>query len=201
MKTLIIDNFDSFTYNLYQSVGELKGNPVIYKNNGINLEKIAQLKPTHIIISPGPGTVENRQDFGICRDVILKFGTSTPLLGVCLGHQGIIHAFGGKIEHAPKIMHGKQSLIEHDNSNLFKNVTNPFTAMRYHSLCGSSKDFPHDLTVTARVRDEKTIMGTQHVKFPIFGIQFHPESFGTPEGKKILKNFLQSQLISKPSPA
>lgn len=190
IKTLIIDNYDSFTYNLYQYLGELKADPIVFSNDGVSLEKILRLKPSHIIISPGPGNPTNTADFGMCREIILKFGPQVPLLGVCLGHQGIIDVFGGTIEHAPYIMHGKSSLIEHDNSGLFKDIPNPFMAMRYHSLCGSDKNFPKELKITAKVQGENTIMAVQHIKFPIFGIQFHPESFGTPEGKKILRHFL-----------
>lgn len=192
MKTLIIDNYDSFTYNLYQYIGELGGNPTVKLNDKISIEEIKKLSPTHIIISPGPGTAEKTEDFGICREVITKLGHSTPLLGVCLGHQGIIRAFGGKIEPAPKIMHGKQSLIDHDGSGLFHDVKNPFLAMRYHSLCGSRENFPKELRIDAWIKEDKTIMGIKHINFPIFGIQFHPESFATPEGKKILSNFLNT---------
>jgi len=196
LKTLIIDNYDSFTYNLYQYFAELKANPVVFANDKITIEQIQKLKPSHIVISPGPGTVENPKDFGICEQTILKFGPKIPLLGVCLGHQGIAKAFGAKIEHAEQIMHGKTSQIEHNGQGIFANVPNPFTAMRYHSLCVSPKNFPKELTITARVHSEKpgeegTIMALQHNKYPIFGIQFHPESFETPEGKLILKNFLQ----------
>lgn len=190
MKTLIIDNYDSFTYNLYQYFAELKANPTVKTNDGITVGEIERFKPTHIVLSPGPGTVEKKEDFGICRDVILKFGPTVPLLGVCLGHQGIAHAFGGTIEHAPKIMHGKTSEIEHNGKNIFRGIPTPFTAMRYHSLCVSPRNFPKELLITARVKEEGTVMALQHSQFPIFGIQFHPESFATEHGKQILKNFL-----------
>lgn len=190
MKTLIIDNYDSFTYNLYQYFAELKANPTVKTNDSVTVKEIERLNPTHIVISPGPGTVENPEDFGVCKDVILKLGPKIPLLGVCLGHQGVAHAFGGTIGHAPQIMHGKTSVIEHDQKSIFKGIPNPFTAMRYHSLCVSPKNFPKELTITARAKGEGTIMALQHSQFPIFGIQFHPESFGTEHGKQILKNFL-----------
>jgi len=195
MKTLIIDNYDSFSFNLYQFVAESGGNPEVRKNDGISLHEIEKGSFTHIIISPGPGTVENPADFGICKEIILKIGLKTPLMGVCLGHQGIAHAFGAKIIRAPLIMHGKKSQVEHDKSPLFEGIPSPFTAMRYHSLCVSPVDFPPDLKITAwtiedRMAENKTIMGIEHGKFPIFGIQFHPESFGTPEGKRIITNFL-----------
>ncbi len=149
------------------------------------------MKPDRIVISPGPGTVEKPKDFGICHEVILKFGPKIPLLGVCLGHQGIARAFGGTIEHSPKIMHGKTSLIKHSGAGIFKGIPNPFTAMRYHSLCVSAKNFPKELIITAQTKDDSPIMALQHSQYPIFGIQFHPESFATPEGKKILGNFLR----------
>ena len=186
MKTLILDNYDSFTFNLYQAVAFLKGNPVVFKNDGISLEEMEKLKPTHIIISPGPGTAVNKKDFGVCSEVIKK--TKVPLLGVCLGHQGIIAAFGGKIERAPKIMHGKTSAIHLDTScPIFKGLPKKIEAMRYHSLIGDS--VPEILKVTAETEDG-LVMGVRHEKKPIFGIQFHPESFKTPFGNKILKNFL-----------
>lgn len=190
MKTLIIDNYDSFTWNLYQYIGELEGNPVVYKNDAITAEKVTRLAPSHIIISPGPGTVTNRNDFGVCQEIIGRAGPTVPLLGVCLGHQGIAAAFGGQIERAPVIMHGKQSLIEHAGMGILSGIENPFKAMRYHSLRVSEKNFPEVLRVTARVQHEGTIMALQHSRYPIFGIQFHPESFGTPAGKQILNNFL-----------
>jgi len=190
MKTLIIDNYDSFTYNLYQYFAELKASPVVYTNDRITIDQIQKINPSHIVISPGPGTVENPKDFGICQETILKFGPTIPLLGVCLGHQGIAHAFGGKIEPANKIMHGKTSQIHHNGKTIFKGIANPLTAMRYHSLCVSEKNFPKELVITARTQDDDTIMALEHSQYPIFGIQFHPESFQTPEGKNILKNFL-----------
>lgn len=190
MKTLIIDNYDSFTYNLYQYLGELGGNPVVYRNNELSIEKIADIEATHIVLSPGPGTVENPQDFGVCEKVILEYMDKMPILGVCLGHQGIARALGGKIEQSKQIMHGKQSDIEHSGEGILRDLPNPFSAMRYHSLCVSKQQFPAELKIAARARKEGTIMAIQHSQYPLFGIQFHPESFGTPEGKKIIRNFL-----------
>ena len=180
-----MDNYDSFTFNLYQAVAFLGGNPVVYKNDEIPIAEIEKLKPTHIIISPGPGTAVNEEDFRICRSVIRE--SKVPLLGVCLGHQGIVAEFGGKIAEAPKIMHGKTSKISLDTTcPIFKGQPKEIEAMRYHSLIGDS--IPKDLKVVARAGE--LVMGVQHIKKPTFGIQFHPESFKTPEGNKILKNFL-----------
>ncbi len=142
------------------------------------------------MISPGPGTVNNPDDFGICEEAIRHFAGKKPLLGVCLGHQGIIKAFGGKIETAPQIIHGKQSFIHHDNSTLFKNIPSPFPAMRYHSLCGSRDGFPAELKITAVSEEDDVIMAIEHCQFKLFGIQFHPESFMTDEGRQIILNFL-----------
>lgn len=164
----------------------MKGNPVVFKNDEISLKEIKKLKPTHIIISPGPGTAVNKKDFGICSEVIKE--TKVPLLGVCLGHQGIIAAFGGKIKRAPLIMHGKTSTINLDTScPIFKGLPKKIEAMRYHSLIGETA--PKILKVIAET-ENGLIMGVRHKSLPIFGIQFHPESFKTPSGGKILKNFL-----------
>ena len=189
MKTLLIDNYDSFTYNLYQYIGELGGNPIVKKNDEVNREAVEKLSPTHIVLSPGPGTPEKDSDFGICQEVILTLGKHIPLLGVCLGHQGIVYAFGGKIIPAPEVRHGKTSAIQHDGKTIFTGIANPFTAMRYHSLLADSTTLPDCLEISAVTEDE-LIMGVRHKTYPIEGIQFHPESIGTHEGKKILKNFL-----------
>ncbi|EKD94036.1 MAG: Para-aminobenzoate/anthranilate synthase glutamine amidotransferasecomponent II [uncultured bacterium] len=189
MKTLLIDNYDSFTYNLYQYIGELGGNPIVKKNDEVNREAVEKLSPTHIVLSPGPGTPEKDSDFGICQEVILTLGKHIPLLGVCLGHQGIVYAFGGKIIPAPEVRHGKTSAIQHDGKTIFTGIANPFTAMRYHSLLADRTTLPDCLEISAVTEDE-LIMGVRHKTYPIEGIQFHPESIGTHEGKKILKNFL-----------
>lgn len=200
MKTLIIDNFDSFTYNLYQYVAELGGNPEVYRNNGITLDEIARRGYTHIIISPGPGSPDKKKDFGICADVIQMLSPSMPILGVCLGHQGIIHYMGGRVVRAPKPVHGKRSEIRMksngakmqgcDTPNIFAGVPKTIEAMRYHSLIGERKSMPAKLIVTAETTKDNLVMAVQHVHYPLYGVQFHPESIGTPEGKKILKNFL-----------
>lgn len=190
MKTLIIDNYDSFTFNLFQYVAELGGKPVVYKNDAISVEDIHALAPTHIILSPGPGTVEDSADFGVCSAVLAEF-PDTPVLGVCLGHQGIIYHCGGKIVRAPKIMHGKTSSIVHTDDGIFSGVENPFSAMRYHSLIGDRACIPACLKITAETADDHLVMGVQHRERPLFGVQFHPESIRTLEGKKILRNFLR----------
>lgn len=190
MKTLIIDNYDSFTYNLYQFFGELGGNPTVVRNDHLTLPEVKKGSFSHIVISPGPGDPSDPAYFGICKDVILTFGKDIPILGVCLGHQGIIYAFGGKIIRAPLIKHGKTSVIKHNQQGIFKDVRNPLVGMRYHSLIGGRTNLPEVLEVTAVSSDDKAIMGVAHKKFPVFGVQFHPESIGTQEGKKILMNFL-----------
>lgn len=196
-KTLLIDNFDSFTFNLYQYLGELKASPIVFRNNEITIKNIIELEPTHIIISPGPGTVENNNDFGVCRELLTTIcttglhGKCVPLLGICLGHQGIIRYFDGKIEHAPSISHGRRSNIKITApSILYKDVPDGFEAMRYHSLIGTNPS--SELTITSVLEgNEKVIMSVEHKTLPIYGIQYHPESIGTSYGKKILENFLR----------
>jgi anthranilate synthase component II len=190
MKTIILDNYDSFTYNLYQYVAELNGKPLVYRNDALTVNQLADMRPDRIIISPGPGNPEDPSYFGICRQVIAELGPTTPILGVCLGHQGIIHAFGGKVVRAPQPMHGKTSVVYHNNVGLFKGLRNGFDVMRYHSLMGEMASLPSCLEVTAKTWDD-IIMGVQHKEYPIHGIQFHPESIGTSNGKRILKAFLQ----------
>jgi anthranilate synthase component 2 len=190
MRTLIIDNYDSFTFNLYQQIGICGGNPLVIENDQINIQEINKINPTHIVLSPGPGTVLNEKDFGISMEVIQKLYQSLPILGVCLGHQGIAKAFGAEIITAPSIKHGKTSRIEHNQKDIFKNIENPFFGMRYHSLSVADTNFPPELIVAARSLDDDVIMAIQHRQYPLFGIQFHPESFLTPVGETIIKNFL-----------
>lgn len=189
MKTLIIDNYDSFTYNLYQYLGELGAEPEVYRNDELSLADVRHMCPERIVISPGPGSPDDPAYFGVCRDVILELGPTTPLLGVCLGHQGICYVLGGSVVRAPLVVHGKTWMIEHDGSRLFAGLPNPMQVMRYHSLLGSERDLPKDLRVTARTKDG-LLMAVEHRRYPIFGVQFHPESIGTPQGKDLLANFL-----------
>jgi len=193
MKTLIIDNYDSFTYNLYQLIGELGGNPVVVRNDEDTLDEIRKENYSHIVISPGPGSPDDFSYFGVCREVILKLGKSIPLLGVCLGHQGIVSAFGGKVVKADVVKHGKTSTISHNTAGIFAGVASPLVGMRYHSLVGERKSIPDVLEVTATSLDDDGVMGVRHNNYPIFGVQFHPESVGTDEGKKIIRNFLKSR--------
>lgn len=195
MKTLILDNYDSFTYNLYQYCAQLNANPVVARNDKITTDEIEKNGYTHIIISPGPGYPNNKKDFGVCGKVIKKFTSKLPILGVCLGHQGIIHCFGGRIIRAPVPVHGKRSLIRIQNLNtLFKGLPEVIEAMRYHSLIGDAKKIPEELDIIAETTNDHLVMAVAHKKFPLFGVQFHPESIGTPHGKKILQNFLETKM-------
>ena len=182
---LLIDNYDSFTFNLAQYLGELGAPPVVRRNDEVSLDEIASMKPSHIVISPGPGRPE---DAGVSVEIIRAFGPVTPLLGVCLGHQGIGIAFGGTVVRAPQLMHGKVSSIQHDGRGVFRGVSQPFVAGRYHSLIVADP-LPADLEAAART-DDGTLMGVRHRQFPIHGVQFHPESVLTGEGKHLLRNFL-----------
>ena len=183
---LILDNYDSFTYNLVQYFGELGCEPVVRRNDAISVDEIAKLKPTHICISPGPG---RPAEAGISEEVVRRFAPSVPLLGVCLGHQCIAEVFGGQVVHADRLMHGKTSEIHHDGSGVFAGLPNPFSATRYHSLIVAPETLPDELALTAKTA-EGEIMGLQHREFPLHGVQFHPESILTGQGKKLLANFL-----------
>ena len=216
MKTLIIDNYDSFTYNLYQYIGEVLAcaqsagdiddfSVMVKRNDELDLESIKQLKPDRIVISPGPGSPDDPAYFGICAQVIEELGKTIPTLGVCLGMQGIVHVFGGRIVKAALPMHGKVSAIKHNDSGLFRNLPVPLEVMRYHSLVAEPASFPDELEITAFYREQDEdqgvdtaspvdntleIMGIKHRHYPIYGIQFHPESFATEAGKELLANFL-----------
>lgn len=186
---LMIDNYDSFTYNLVQYFGELGADLKVYRNDALTLAAIKRMPVEQIVISPGPGRPENA---GISVDLIREFAGKIPILGVCLGHQCIGYAYGGKIIRAKKLMHGKTSMIRHNNKEIFKGIENPFEATRYHSLVIDKKTMPKSLEVTARTSDGE-IMGVRHKVFPLWGVQFHPESILTSAGKGILKNFLNSK--------
>jgi len=184
---LMIDNYDSFTYNLVQYLGELGEELIVRRNDQITVAEIEKLAPKRIVISPGPGRPEKA---GICVEIIRAFAGKIPILGVCLGHQAIAFAFGGKIVPAKKLMHGKTSQITHDRKTIFQSLKNPFTATRYHSLAVEEKSLPKDFEVSARAEDGE-IMGIRHKEFPLEGVQFHPESILTEEGKNLLANFLK----------
>lgn len=217
MKVLIIDNYDSFTYNLYQFIGEVLTSArlkeqiddfsiIVKRNDEVTLEDIRTLKPNRIIISPGPGSPDDEAYFGVCADVIRELGPEIPLLGVCLGMQGIVHVFGGKIVKANLPMHGKISPISHNGHDIFRNIPDQLEVMRYHSLMAEAASFPASLEITALVGDADLsalndtdkvraggpfeIMGVRHRHLPIQGIQFHPESFATEGGKELIQNFL-----------
>lgn len=183
---LVIDNYDSFTFNLVQYFGEMGCQMVIKRNDQVTLDEIQIIKPKQIVISPGPCSPA---EAGLSNEIIARFGPTIPLLGVCLGHQCIGHVFGGTVIQNYRMMHGKTSLIHHDGKDLFQTLPNPFEATRYHSLVVQRDSFPNSLEITAET-EEKEIMGLRHKEFPIWGVQFHPESILTTHGKTILKNFL-----------
>lgn len=188
---LLIDNYDSFVYNLAQFLGELGAVIQVKRNDKISIKEIERLKPTSIIISPGPGTPK---DSGISPEVIMHFKEKTPIMGVCLGHQTIGEVFGGKVIRAKKILHGKTSKIHHDGKTIFENIENPFTATRYHSLIVERESLPDCFTLSAWTEDN-TVMGIRHKKYKIEGVQFHPESVLTEAGMEILKNFIKGREI------
>jgi len=190
MEILIIDNYDSFVYNIAQSLGQNNIKTLVYRNDKITLNDIRRMDVDAIIISPGPGNPEDKKYFGICKNVIKILGKDIPVLGICLGHQGIVSAFGGKITNAGKTRHGKTSKIYYKPDPLFEDVKNPFNATRYHSLIADKKTLPSCLEITANSIDDNEIMAITHKQHPIKGVQFHPESILTGEGLKILNNFI-----------
>lgn len=190
MKLLILDNYDSFVFNLVQALRSLGAQTRVARNDAITLREIVDLAPDAIVISPGPGRPEDPGYFGVCAEVLRALGAGVPMLGVCLGHQGIVHSLGGRIIAAPRVMHGKTSAIEHDGTGLFEGVPSPFVAMRYHSLVADPQHMPDCLRVNARTSDG-VVMAVEHRSAPLFGVQFHPESIGTPEGGRILANFVR----------
>lgn len=184
---LLIDNYDSFTYNLCQYFCELGEEVVVVRNDQTTVDKVAEMAPERIVVSPGPSTPERA---GISNDVIMRFGSYVPVLGVCLGHQCIGHSYGGNVQRAPEIMHGKASQVHHEGTALFCGLPNPFLAIRYHSLIVEREGLPDCLEVTAWTADG-LIMGLRHREYPVQGVQFHPESFMTESGKELLRNFLK----------
>jgi anthranilate synthase component 2 len=192
MRTLVIDNYDSFVYNLVQYVGELDGGPIVYRNDQLSLDQARKLEPDRILISPGPGPPEDPRYFGTCSKILQQMSPKIPTLGVCMGCQGIVHVFGGRIVRAKMLMHGKTSMIRHDGKSLFKDVKNPLRATRYHSLIAKKRSLPSCLEITAEAVDDLEVMGVRHTRYPIEGVQFHPESFLTEDGMKMIKNFLDA---------
>ena len=186
---LVIDNYDSFTYNLVQYLGELGADPTVRRNDELSVEEISAMNPAAVVISPGPGTPAAA---GVSVDLIRRLGDRTPILGVCLGHQAIAEAYGGKVVRARQLMHGKTSMIAHNSVDLFAGIPSPLEVMRYHSLTVEPDSLPHDLEVIAWSRDDNTeIHAMRHRSHPVWGVQFHPESIMTQSGKEILSNFLR----------
>jgi anthranilate synthase component II len=185
-RIVVIDNYDSFVYNLVQYLGELGARPIVVRNDAISVEEIAAMDPDGILISPGPGRPE---DAGISCELIARLGPRVPLFGVCLGHQAIGHVFGGQVVAAPSLMHGKTSTVSHDGTGVFAEMPQPFTATRYHSLVIEPGSMPEQLVVTATSGD--VVMGVRHREYPIHGVQFHPESILTEQGHRLVENFLR----------
>jgi anthranilate synthase component II len=192
LRVLVLDNYDSFVYNLAQYVGEIADEVIVKRNDEVAIPAVRQLSPDKIIISPGPGTPADPRYFGVCAEVLRKISSETPTLGVCLGHQGIVHSFGGKIVKAKKLRHGKTSPIRHDGKGIFRGLDNPLEATRYHSLVADRRTLPDSLEVTARSEDDGEIMAVRHRVFPIEGVQFHPESILTMHGHRMIENFLEA---------
>jgi anthranilate synthase component 2 len=191
MKVLIVDNYDSFVYNLAQYTGALGAEPHVLRNDQISLKEVKALAPDRVIISPGPGNPEDKKYFGVCDDILREVSPTVPTLGVCLGHQGIGVAFGGRVVPASRLMHGKISRIVHDGKGVLRGIENPLRATRYHSLAIDKTQLPDCLSITAISMDDAEIMGVRHTEYPIEGVQFHPESIMTSEGMRILRNFLE----------
>ncbi len=189
MNVLIIDNYDSFVYNLYQRLGELGTSPTVVRNDAITVKEVRAMAPDAIVLSPGPGHPSKSRDFGVCADILKQVSPRTPTLGVCLGHQGIGIAFGATVGHAARLLHGKTSRVRHDGKTIFEGLPNPLVAGRYHSLAIAKDSVPAELEVSATAEDGE-IMGVRHRTQPIEGVQFHPESILTPDGPALLKNFL-----------
>lgn len=191
MRVVIVDNYDSFTFNLVQYLAELGAHCVVVKNDRISVEEIRRRRPERVVVSPGPGRPERDGDFGVSAEVVRNLSAEIPVLGVCLGHQGIVTAFGGKVVRAPEVMHGKTSLIRHDASHPFEDLPTEIEVMRYHSLVAAEAPWPAVLEVTARSVGDELIMAVRHRARPLYGVQFHPESIGTATGRTLLSRFLR----------
>ena len=187
VRMLLIDNYDSFTYNLVQAFAAQGADVMVYRNDAITVEEALELEPTHLVISPGPGRPE---DAGVSLDMIAAFADRIPVLGVCLGHQSLVHHFGGSIVRADRLMHGKTSMAKHDGKTIFEGLSQPFEVGRYHSLCAEQDSLPEELELTAET-DRGEIMGVRHKTLPLEGVQFHPESVLTPEGDQLMANFMR----------
>jgi anthranilate synthase component 2/para-aminobenzoate synthetase component 2 len=190
VRMLLIDNYDSFTYNLVQAFAAMGASVMVYRNDAITVEESVGLKPTHLVISPGPGRPE---DAGVSLDMIGAWAGKLPILGVCLGHQSIVQQHGGEIVRAERLMHGKTSMVRHDGETIFAGLSNPFEVGRYHSLCAEHESLPDELIVTAQT-ERGEIMGVRHRTLPIEGVQFHPESVLTPEGDELMANFMRLEM-------
>jgi anthranilate synthase component 2 len=189
MTTLVIDNYDSFTWNLVQLVGALGEHPIVFRNDAIDLDGIRALAPSRIILSPGPGHPSDPARVGVCRQAVAELGRKIPILGVCLGHQLIVDGYGGRVIRAPEVVHGKTSLVHHEGAGILAGLPRPFEAMRYHSLAADPFALPSCLALTAWCKDG-TVMGVRHRQYPVFGVQFHPESIGTASGRALVAAFL-----------
>ena len=192
--TLVLDNYDSFTFNLVQLLGELGAEPEVFRNDALTVEEIRAKRPARIVVSPGPRTPERA---GVSLEAVRSFAGAVPLLGVCLGHQAVAMAFGGRLRRARRLRHGKTSPVRHDERDLFRGIENPFPAIRYHSLV-AGEPLPEELAVTARADDDGEVMAVRHRRWPVWGVQFHPESILTGAGPALLRNFLA---LSRPDPA
>ena len=189
VRMLLIDNYDSFTYNLVQAFAAMGASVMVYRNDAITVEESEKLDPTHLVISPGPGRPE---DAGVSLEMIGAWAGKLPILGVCLGHQSIVQQHGGEIVRAERLMHGKTSMVKHDGESIYAGLSNPFEVGRYHSLCAEHESLPDDLVVTAQT-ERGEIMGVRHKTLPIEGVQFHPESVLTPEGDALMANFMRQE--------
>ena len=187
---LLIDNYDSFSYNLFQLIGEINPDIMVYRNDKISIDEIRALSPEAIILSPGPGRCENA---GICTDIVKEFYSEIPILGVCLGHQAICTAFGAKVSYAKRLMHGKSSRISLDSDSIFKGLPNEITVGRYHSLSLLEDTLPDELKIISKSNDDGEVMAVKHKEFNVYGLQFHPESILTPDGLRIIRNFLNKE--------